>query len=114
MQQEIGAFLDFFLYTKTASQCAHAAVGMVESLGGFNNRLIKQWEYFGQPKITLKSKDEDEMYRLAKNAQQLGLPTFVVADAGRTQIAAGSRTVLAIGPGPKSKLDQVSGHLRLL
>jgi PTH2 family peptidyl-tRNA hydrolase len=30
---------------------------------------------------------------------QAGLPHYLVVDAGHTQIAAGSRTVLGIGPG---------------
>ncbi len=51
---------------------------------------------------------------LAAKAASLGLPTYIVHDAGRTQIPAGSQTVLAIGPAPKSQLDLVTGHLRLL
>lgn len=35
-------------------------------------------------------------------------------DAGRTQIAAGSLTVLAIGPAPVKEVDAVTGHLKLL
>jgi PTH2 family peptidyl-tRNA hydrolase len=38
----------------------------------------------------------------------------MVADAGRTQIAAGSRTVLAIGPAPNAALNEITGHLKLL
>lgn len=51
---------------------------------------------------------------LASKAASLDLPTYIVHDAGRTQIPAGSQTVLAIGPGPKSVVDQITGHLRLL
>lgn len=51
---------------------------------------------------------------LAKQALARGLPAYIVHDAGRTQIAAGSQTVLAIGPGPKSVVDQVTGRLSLL
>ena len=51
---------------------------------------------------------------LAAQAEALGMPTYIVCDAGRTQIAAGSQTVLAIGPAPKSLIDQVTGGLRLL
>lgn len=47
-------------------------------------------------------------------AQIKGLITYVVEDAGRTQIAAGSRTVLAIGPAPVSVFESLTGHLKLL
>lgn len=39
---------------------------------------------------------------------------MTVQDAGRTQIASGSATVLGIGPAPKSVVDSVTGHLKLL
>jgi hypothetical protein len=37
--------------------------------------------------------------QLKKIATEKGLINSIVCDAGRTQIAAGSRTVLGIGPG---------------
>ena len=37
-----------------------------------------------------------------------------VTDAGRTQIAAGSRTVLAIGPSPEVQFKGLTDHLKLL
>jgi peptidyl-tRNA hydrolase len=51
---------------------------------------------------------------LAHKALQSGLPCYIVHDAGRTQIAAGSQTVLAIGPGYKSDIDRITGGLPLL
>ena len=47
-------------------------------------------------------------------ATEQGIPCYLVTDAGRTQIAAGSKTVLALGPWGKSKLDKITGHLGLL
>lgn len=44
----------------------------------------------------------------------LGFVARVVRDAGRTQIPAGSATVLGVGPGPKAVVDEVSGDLKLL
>lgn len=37
--------------------------------------------------------------QLSSDARSLGINTHTVRDAGRTQIAAGSKTVLCVGPG---------------
>jgi PTH2 family peptidyl-tRNA hydrolase len=58
--------------------------------------------------------DEEEMDTLKKAAADAGLITYTVYDAGRTQIAAGSKTVLAIGPAPVGDIDAITGHLKLL
>ena len=47
---------------------------------------------------------EDEMDILKAKAMSLNLNFCVIKDAGRTQIAAGSKTVLAIGPGPRIEI----------
>lgn len=51
---------------------------------------------------------------LMAQARSLGLVAEVIADAGRTQIASGSHTVLGVGPGPRSVVDGVTGGLKLL
>ncbi|KAL2543573.1 Peptidyl-tRNA hydrolase II (PTH2) family protein [Forsythia ovata] len=99
---------------KIASQCAHAATGMYSELMQSHRSLLRQWELYGQAKIVVTCKNQQEMNKLKDAAEGIGLPTFVVADAGRTQISAGSKTVLAIGPGNKSVVDSVTGKLRLL
>ena len=43
--------------------------------------------------------------KAASDAASLGLNTHIVRDAGRTQIAPGSKTVLCVGPG-KSKCTE--------
>ncbi|KAJ8555493.1 hypothetical protein K7X08_012989 [Anisodus acutangulus] len=99
---------------KVASQCAHAATGMYAELMQSDRYLLRQWEQCGQPKIVVTCKNQQEMNKLKEAAENIGLPTFVVADAGRTQVASGSRTVLAVGPGSKSAVDSVTGKQRLL
>lgn len=59
-------------------------------------------------------KSEEELELLQATAVSLGLVAEVIADAGRTQIASGSHTVLGIGPAPKSVIDKVTGSLKLL
>ena len=51
---------------------------------------------------------------LQATAFSLGVVAEVIQDAGRTQIAPGSHTVLGIGPAPKSVIDRITGTLKLL
>jgi PTH2 family peptidyl-tRNA hydrolase len=76
--------------------------------------MLKHWEALGQAKVALQVKSEEELELLQAQALSLGLVAHIIHDAGRTQIASGSATVLGIGPAPKSVIDQVTGHLKLL
>jgi PTH2 family peptidyl-tRNA hydrolase len=76
--------------------------------------MLRRWERQGQAKVALQVKSEDELEILQAKAISLGLVAEVIADAGRTQIASGSHTVLGIGPAPKSLIDEVTGSLKLL
>ncbi|KAJ7997111.1 hypothetical protein DPEC_G00225550 [Dallia pectoralis] len=98
---------------KVAAQCAHAAVSAYKQVQRRNPDLLKQWEYCGQPKVVVKAPDEDCLLELLTHAKDVGLPVSLIQDAGRTQIAPGSRTVLGIGPGPADLIDKVTGHLKL-
>ena len=64
--------------------------------------------------MALKADSEEELLTLQAQALSLGLCAEVIHDAGRTQIASGTATVLGIGPAPKSKVDEVTGSLKLL
>ena len=100
---------------KIAAQCSHATLACYKYLVNHppSAFLLRRWEQGGQPKITLQVKNEEELITLQAQAISLGLCTRTIQDAGRTQIAAGSTTVLGI-LGPKRVVDQVSGHLKLL
>jgi len=103
---------------KIAAQTAHAAVGLVLSIQASGNRMerarLKEWLKEGQAKVVLAIKDEREMEQLEADARHRGLTTFIVADAGRTQVESGTETVLAIGPAPIGEIDEVTGRLKLL
>ncbi|XP_016085211.1 peptidyl-tRNA hydrolase 2, mitochondrial [Sinocyclocheilus grahami] len=98
---------------KVAAQCSHAAVSAFKQVQRRNPELLKQWEYCGQPKVVVKAPDEDCLLELLSHAKEVGLPVSLIQDAGRTQIAPGSRTVLGVGPGLADLIDKVTGHLKL-
>jgi peptidyl-tRNA hydrolase, PTH2 family len=100
---------------KIAAQCSHATLACYKYLLNHtpSAALLQRWERGGQPKIAVQVKSEDELMLLQAQAMSLGLCARVIHDAGRTQIAAGSATVLGV-LGPKSVVDQVTGQLKLL
>jgi len=98
---------------KIAAQCCHATLGVYQSLEQKHAGMLRSWEAGGQKKVALKCKSDGELEQLAAIAKAQRLPHYLVADAGRTQVAAGSRTVLAIGPAPSEAIDAVTGKLRL-
>jgi PTH2 family peptidyl-tRNA hydrolase len=64
--------------------------------------------------VALQVKTEEELEVLQATAISLGVVAEIIVDAGRTQIAPNSQTVLGIGPAPTSVIDEITGKLRLL
>ncbi|KAI9572670.1 peptidyl-tRNA hydrolase 2 [Boletus coccyginus] len=108
----------------------HATLACYKALMKTNPKLVQHWERTGyvwssclaslktnlsrQAKIALRGSSEEELLELEAIAKSLNLCARSILDAGRTQIAAGSRTVLGIGPAPVQLVNQVTGHLTLL
>ncbi|KAI4161754.1 MAG: hypothetical protein LQ342_004586 [Letrouitia transgressa] len=101
---------------KIAAQCSHATLNCYCALSSSAVKppFLKRWDRQGQATIVTQVPSEEEMLLLQAKAISLGLCAQVVRDAGRTQIASGSATVLGVGPGPKMMVDEVTGGLRLL
>ncbi|XP_073014115.1 uncharacterized protein [Typha latifolia] len=81
---------------KIAAQCSHATLGLYKKLLHRAPKALSRWEMCGQVKVVLKIESEEELLVLQERAKSLKLPTHVTIDAGRTQIAPNSRTVMAI------------------
>ena len=74
---------------------------------------LRKWETTACAKVALKCEDEAQLKAIAAHARTLGLDSTVIQDAGRTQIASGSKTICGVGPGPVELIDKVTGHLKL-
>lgn len=101
---------------KIAAQVAHAAIGLYRVLlqdEAKHGNMLLFWEEYGETKIALRANSTQHLCDLEKKALELGLGTYLVQDAGRTQVPAGSMTVLGI-MGRMDLVDQVTGGLRLL
>ncbi|MCJ1381549.1 hypothetical protein MMC17_004660 [Xylographa soralifera] len=101
---------------KIAAQCSHATLACYRHFLAHApaSPLLKRWQALGQAKVALQCRGEEELLTLQAQALSLGLCARVVHDAGRTQIASGSATVVGIGPGPRGVVDRVTGGLKLL
>ncbi|EEE61816.1 hypothetical protein OsJ_16439 [Oryza sativa Japonica Group] len=98
---------------KIAAQCSHATLGLFKKLQQRAPKSLRRWERCGQVKVVVKIESEEDMLVLQGRAKSLNIPTHITIDAGRTQIAPNSRTVMAI-LGPADMVDDVTGGLKLL
>ena len=77
-------------------------------------QYLHDWETTAEAKICLKTDSDKELDVLFQKCLQQRLNCYLVVDAGRTQIEAGSKTILGIGPAPTDLIDKVTKHLKLL
>lgn len=93
---------------KMAAQVAHAAVLCTLKS---DRILVNDWLSSGSKKTVLKVKNDAELYKYQKAARDHGLKCEMITDAGRTEIAPGTETCLAIGPELEEKIDKITGDL---
>lgn len=102
---------------KQCAQVAHAALALYLQVQGSSNQDDQQkmnvWLASGSKKIVVRGDDLHQLQSLQARAIEKRLPCYLVADAGCTQIAPGSKTVLAIF-GEEGQLNEITGSLRLL
>lgn len=96
---------------KLAVQVAHASV---ECTLKSSKSKVEQWCEEGMKKVVLKVKDLQELHKFTQIANNSGLITALISDAGLTQVEAGTTTCLGIGPDDEEKIDRVTGKLKLV
>ena len=99
---------------KLAAQCAHAAVKCALRARSRKARLVERWSKSGARKIVLECENISELLQLKEQAKESGMVAMLIEDAGHTEIPAGTITVLGIGPAPKSSIDDLVKHLKLV
>jgi PTH2 family peptidyl-tRNA hydrolase len=97
---------------KAAAQSGHATLGAYRRGKKHCPNAVRDWLQMGQMKITVKCQTVDELLKLQKDCSAAGLNTYLIRDAGHTEIEPGSRTVLAVGPAPASAMNKFTGHLK--
>ncbi len=95
---------------KEIAQGAHAAIG---ALGKACDADVAKWYKSGTTKICLQVDSEEALIDLLTKAEDIELPACLIHDAGRTEVAPGSITALAIGPADESLIDSITKDLKL-
>lgn len=99
---------------KLAAQVAHAAVNCTLLAKKRQPDTFKDWYDEGQKKVVVKVAGLAELLRLKTEAEEAGLITSLITDAGHTHLPPGTVTCLGIGPAAENRLDAVTGHLGLM
>ncbi|ORX81031.1 peptidyl-tRNA hydrolase II [Anaeromyces robustus] len=90
---------------KLATQSTLAAIDIGSE---YNPQVYKRWSREGQPKVTLKCPNEEEMNNLIKSANKNKVHVQCINDK-----ATNKPILLAVGPDYEEKINAVTGHLKL-
>ena len=96
---------------KMAAQVSHASV---DATLKSDKKVVDAWKMSGGKKVVLKVKDEKELLEYKEMAEDYGLKTALITDAGHTVLEPGTITCLGIGPDMEEKIDKVTGKLRMM
>jgi PTH2 family peptidyl-tRNA hydrolase len=96
---------------KIAAQCGHA----VEYLAMHTPKpVMHEYRNSGHPKVALQVPTLEDLEFLESECIRSRVQCHMVEDEGRTQVPAGSRTVLGIGPVRKENVPKAVAALKLL
>lgn len=98
---------------KLAAQASHAAVDCALKAKRYAPESFDAWYASGGKKVLLKAEKLEDLYALKLQAEKMKLTTALIQDAGHTEIAPGTITVLGVGPARDLDVDKVTGHLAL-
>ena len=96
---------------KPTVQACHASVAAVL---GAKEDALESWNVEGQTKIVLEVNSLAELQNLKTRCEQVGILHVLISDAGRTELAPGTITALAIGPADDLLIDKITGSTPLL
>ncbi len=95
---------------KMVAQACHASLGVYRKTPETQRQ---RWEEQGAKKIVLEAGDTD-LIEIHEQAKSNGVPSYLVQDAGMTELEPGTKTAVGIGPAEEDKIDNITGELRLV
>jgi len=96
---------------KLAAQVGHAAV---EGVFASPKQLVSKWRAQGMKKVVVKVSSKDALLAIVKSAEEKGIVTATITDAGLTVVKPGTMTCASLGPVASEKVDTITGELPAL
>ena len=104
-------FEDVSVAWPPSSHPGFTELSMIIPKGGY----LHEWLTGAFTKITVSVDSEEELFELKQKAEDAGILCAMIMDAGKTEFhGEPTNTALAIGPEWASKLDKITGDLKLL
>jgi PTH2 family peptidyl-tRNA hydrolase len=104
---------------KMVSQGCHSSIAfLVRNITQSNklnlSKVEMDWVANGMTKICVRVDSEEDLHKVHAAAKAAGLESNLIKDHGKTEFKEPTYTCLAIGPDYSSKIDQITGQLKLL
>lgn len=104
---------------KMVAQGAHASIAFLTRNITQSNKLNlskaeMEWIANGFTKICVRVDSEEDLHKVHAAAKAAGLESHIIKDSGKTEFKEATYTCLAIGPDYSSKIDKITGELKLL
>lgn len=103
---------------KMIAQGSHASISFLTRKLQSNRKMTdveQQWVNDRFTKICVRVDSEQELIDIHNKALANGVESHLITDAGLTEFnGVPTKTCLALGPDYASKIDAVTGHLKLL
>jgi len=99
---------------KKCAQSCHASISSSDIVRVKNKDVWKKWKNSGQKKVILRISSMEDLSEIIKKLGKAEIPYFLVKDAGLTQLSPGTTTALGIGPVLTTRIDKITGELKLL
>jgi peptidyl-tRNA hydrolase, PTH2 family len=110
--------LDFGKYETRNVYCSNNDYDHPTKITSFSvdlNDVLKAWLNGKFTKIVVSVDSEAELLELQKKAQEAGILNALITDCGLTEFHnVPTNTCLAIGPDWPDKINEITGHLKLL
>jgi peptidyl-tRNA hydrolase, PTH2 family len=96
---------------KLATEVAHASIAAFLAA---SPEAQRQWLDEGMPKVVLRCDSEAQVVGLHSLADRAGLPAQLVRDEKTSAAPPGGVTCLGLGPADNTKLETITGNLRVV